>query len=173
MEEMPSGIKRRNSSVLELLVIFPLLRVRSSRGKYTAAVDGDKKAKNIHRSEPPEPQEHLLHFTKNHSSAPLSIIRPLSPALICCDIIKICIANIMKSDATNQIRYTKSLLQCIRKQTIKHFFSTKQPGNFRHRHKGRKNNRKQKSLLFDGRNNCAKKGSSIYALCNNHNEGII
>lgn len=55
--------------------------------------------------EPPEPQKRSPFNSENHSCAPLSIIRPLSPTLICCDIIKICIANIMKSDATNQIRY--------------------------------------------------------------------
>jgi D-lyxose ketol-isomerase len=60
----------------------------------------------------------------------------------------------------------------VRKQTIIKFFlfckSEKKNLNAQKEEKVQKNNREQK--IFDGRNNCAKKGSSIYALRNNNNK---
>lgn len=70
---------------------------------------------------------------------------------------KICIANVMQSDATNRIRYTRNFLfQCIRKQTIK---SPIFPMSCLKSHKRKENNRKAGiSRIFDGTKQLRKKG---------------
>lgn len=169
MGEMLAGIKRRNFLSLSFLLFF-LCKVSS---KYTPSSRWTW-VNHLNRS--------ALSFTEKPFECTF-VNHSLSPALICCDIIKICIANIMKSDATNQIRYRKFLCRCIRKQTIKHSLLALQVSVLI-QWKNFVNEQRTKiflkiiksenlSNLFDGRNNCAKKGSSIYALCNNNNKGII
>lgn len=79
---------------------------------------------------------------------------------------KICIANIMKSDATNQIRYRKFL---VRKQTIIKFFLCCKSEKF-DRTKGRKSSKIIESRNLWWAKQLRKKGSSIYALRNNNNK---